>query len=207
MLHLLTSIAPLPVTKEMVTTCRLGKAVVAVLKHSICVGTPNEKSISTRVQNVKTKWSEAVKALKNVSRLLYISSNKMMLSIINHVYSHHYQSTNAPAKRANVDDAVPVSKKVKREAPPAKPALSNLLKKVQHTNDKVAYSTDSRIKETETAPKEEVKAAAVQDSPKESLSKSPFVIIFIDSRNIVLSITIVMSSVSFAEETEEDTLG
>lgn len=67
LLHLLTNIAPLPVTKEMVTTCRLGKAVVAVQKHSICVGTPNEKAISARVQNVKKKWSEAVKALKNVS--------------------------------------------------------------------------------------------------------------------------------------------
>ncbi|KAL7513378.1 hypothetical protein ACHAXN_010429 [Cyclotella atomus] len=144
LLHLLTSIAPLPVTKEMVTTCRLGKAVVAVQKHSICVGTPNEKAITTRVQNVKTKWSEAVKALKN--------------------------STNAPAKRPSVEEVVPVAKKVKREAPTAKPALSNLLKKVQHTNDKVAFSTDSRVKEPETAPKEEVKAVAVQDTSNESLA-------------------------------------
>lgn len=51
----------------MVTTCRLGKAVVAVLKHKICVGSPNEKAISSRVQTVKTSWSEAVKALRNVS--------------------------------------------------------------------------------------------------------------------------------------------
>jgi hypothetical protein len=67
LLHLLRNIAPLPVTKEMVTTCRLGKAVVAVLKHKICVGSPNEKAISSRVQTVKTSWSEAVKALRNVS--------------------------------------------------------------------------------------------------------------------------------------------
>lgn len=67
LLHLLSNIAPLPVTKEMVTTCRLGKAVVAVLKHKICVGSPNEKAISSRVQTVKTSWSEAVKALRNVS--------------------------------------------------------------------------------------------------------------------------------------------
>jgi hypothetical protein len=80
LLHLLTSIAPLPVTKEMVTTCRLGKAVVAVQKHSICVGTPNEKAITTRVQNVKTKWSEAVKALKNVSDFLQVLSDQMFMS-------------------------------------------------------------------------------------------------------------------------------
>ena len=67
LLHLLTNVAPLPVTKEIVTTSRLGKAVVAVAKHSVCVGSPNEKAIQSRVQNVKAKWSEAVKALKNVS--------------------------------------------------------------------------------------------------------------------------------------------
>ena len=72
LLHLLTNIAPLPVTKEMVTTCRLGKAVVAILKHSICVGTPNEKAISSRVQNVKSRWSDTVKALKNVSECIVL---------------------------------------------------------------------------------------------------------------------------------------
>lgn len=72
------------------------------------------------------------------------------------------QSTN---KRPS-DDEIPAAKKVKREAPASKPALSSLLKKVQHTNDKVVSSTDSGIKEKEAAPKQPAPASIVNDAPK-----------------------------------------
>ncbi|KAL3804534.1 hypothetical protein HJC23_002573 [Cyclotella cryptica] len=145
LLHLLSNIAPLPVTKEMVTTCRLGKAVVAVLKHKICVGSPNEKAISSRVQTVKTSWSEAVKALRN--------------------------GTNDSAKRPSEDDG-PAAKKVKREAP--KPALSSLLKKFQSENVKAASSTESDSpKGQDSVAKQKEKTssanvAAASEAPKES---------------------------------------
>lgn len=67
LLHLLSNIIPLPVTKDMVTTSRLGKTVSSVEKHSICVGSGNESAIKSRIQQVKERWSASVKALKNVS--------------------------------------------------------------------------------------------------------------------------------------------
>ena len=67
LLHLLTNIIPIPVTKEMVTTSKLGKTVSSVEKHSICVGSGNEAAIKSRIQQVKERWSASVKAMKNVS--------------------------------------------------------------------------------------------------------------------------------------------
>ena len=67
LLHLLSNIAPLPVTKEMVTTSRLGKTVSSVEKHNLCVRGANEAAIKSRIQHVKECWSASVKAFKNVS--------------------------------------------------------------------------------------------------------------------------------------------
>ena len=72
LLHLLSNISVLPVTKEMVTTSRLGKAVASLEKHKICVGSMNEASIKSRVGQVKERWSASVKALKNVSLLTLV---------------------------------------------------------------------------------------------------------------------------------------
>ena len=67
LIHLLRNIAPLPVTKLMVTSSRLGKTVASVEKHRICVGSANEAAIKSRVSQVKERWSASVKAFKNVS--------------------------------------------------------------------------------------------------------------------------------------------
>jgi hypothetical protein len=67
LLHLLGSIATLPVTKDMVTSSKLGKLVASVEKHSICVGSMNENAIKDRVSKVKDEWSASVKRLKKVS--------------------------------------------------------------------------------------------------------------------------------------------
>jgi len=48
----------------MVTTSKLGKAVSAVEKHKICMGTLNESAIKERVTNVKQEWSASVKRMK-----------------------------------------------------------------------------------------------------------------------------------------------
>jgi hypothetical protein len=67
LLHLLSNIIPIPVTKELVTDSRLGKTVSSVEKHNLCAGSANESAIKSRIQQVKERWSASVKALKNVS--------------------------------------------------------------------------------------------------------------------------------------------
>ncbi len=61
LLHLLSSIAMLPVTKLMVTSSKLGKKVASVEKHKICVGGMNEQAIKERVSKVKEQWSASAK--------------------------------------------------------------------------------------------------------------------------------------------------
>ena len=70
MLHLLSNISSLPVTKEMVTSSKLGKAVAGVEKHKICVGSMNESAIKDRVSRVKEQWSASVKKMKQSVSLL-----------------------------------------------------------------------------------------------------------------------------------------
>lgn len=67
LLHLLTNIIPLPVTKELVTVSKLGKTVSSVEKHKVCIEGANQSAIKSRIQQVKEQWSASVKALKNVS--------------------------------------------------------------------------------------------------------------------------------------------
>lgn len=64
LLHLLSNISMLPVSKEMVTSSKLGKQVASVEKHQICVGGMNETAIKERVEKVKEEWSASVKRLK-----------------------------------------------------------------------------------------------------------------------------------------------
>jgi len=64
LLHLLDSVALLPVTKDMITTSGAGKAITAIKSHSICKGTPNEDAIKERCAKVKEEWSASVRARK-----------------------------------------------------------------------------------------------------------------------------------------------
>ena len=64
LLHLLSNIEQLPVSKQMVTSTKLGKQINAVAKHRICVGTLNEKAIKERVDKVKQSWMVSVKKMK-----------------------------------------------------------------------------------------------------------------------------------------------
>lgn len=70
----------------MVTSSRLGKAVAALEKHKICVGSLNEISIKSRVRQVKERWSASVKAQKNVrvipTRLFVIVQVFLMDSLL-----------------------------------------------------------------------------------------------------------------------------
>lgn len=69
MLHLLSSITELPVTKSIVLDSGMGKAVRDIEKHKICAGTPNEAAIKSRVQEVKDAWNTSVKVNKVICRV------------------------------------------------------------------------------------------------------------------------------------------
>jgi len=64
LLHLLSSITDLPVTKLMVLSSGMGKAIRDIEKHKICAGTANETAIKTRVKAVKDAWNASVKVNK-----------------------------------------------------------------------------------------------------------------------------------------------
>ena len=65
LLHLLDSVALLPVTKDMITKTGAGKAITAIKSHSICKGTPNESAIKERCAKVKEEWSASVRSRKS----------------------------------------------------------------------------------------------------------------------------------------------
>ena len=64
LLHLLTNIIELPVTKSVVKDSGMGKAIGSIEKHQICSGTPNEAAVRERVDKIKAAWNKSVKALK-----------------------------------------------------------------------------------------------------------------------------------------------
>ena len=64
MLHLLTNIIELPVTKSVVKDSGMGKAIGSIEKHQICAGTLNESAVRERVDKIKAAWNKSVKALK-----------------------------------------------------------------------------------------------------------------------------------------------
>jgi hypothetical protein len=64
LLHLLSCIASLPVSKDMVNSSGLGKLIGSIDKHSICAGTANESAIKDRLTAVKERWSASVKLIK-----------------------------------------------------------------------------------------------------------------------------------------------
>jgi len=119
LLHLLSSISMLPVTKEMVTTSKLGKAVAAVEKHTICTGSKNEGAIKMRISKVKEQWSASVKVMKQSA-----SSSKRQLD---------YSTPNSlsASKRAKTEDQVG-----KKDT-----SISNLLKRVSGNDNSRAPSS------------------------------------------------------------------
>jgi hypothetical protein len=65
MLHLLSNIIKLPVTKSIVKESGMGKAIGSLEKHKLFLGTPNEQNIKDRVQQIKEAWHKSVKALRD----------------------------------------------------------------------------------------------------------------------------------------------
>eukprot|EP00546_Thalassionema_frauenfeldii_P000963 CAMPEP_0178931562 /NCGR_PEP_ID=MMETSP0786-20121207/21989_1 /TAXON_ID=186022 /ORGANISM="Thalassionema frauenfeldii, Strain CCMP 1798" /LENGTH=779 /DNA_ID=CAMNT_0020608473 /DNA_START=1987 /DNA_END=4326 /DNA_ORIENTATION=- len=106
LLHFLSSITELPVTRSHVQDSGMGKKVGSIEKHPICVGSANESAIKDRIQKVKNSWNASVKALKD-------------------------NGSPPDNKKRPADSASFASKKLKTED--LKPSLSNLLSKVSNS--------------------------------------------------------------------------
>jgi len=116
LLHLLDNIADLPVSKEMVTSSKIGKSVAAIEKDKMCVGSPNENAIRNRVSQVKEKWSASVKKMKKVA-----PTSSM---------THSESSDSSGLKRARDTDAKGTSPAKKSKSS----SLSSLLQQVSSGN-------------------------------------------------------------------------
>lgn len=87
LLHLLSSITDLPVTKSMVVSSGMGKDIRDIEKHKICAGTANETAIKTRVKAVKDSWNASVK----VNKVCYALGR--IVSSTQRVLFSHFSST------------------------------------------------------------------------------------------------------------------
>ncbi|KAL7570364.1 hypothetical protein ACA910_017203 [Epithemia clementina (nom. ined.)] len=65
LLHMLTNIVALPVTKTLVKDSGMGKAIGSIEKHSLVRGSANEKVVQERVATIKEAWQSSVKARKS----------------------------------------------------------------------------------------------------------------------------------------------
>ena len=118
LLHLLTNIAQLPVTKGIVKESGMGKAVGSIEKHRICVDSPNKVAIVERVSAIKEAWKVSVKIRKDkpqtsTSTIVALSSKRDL--------DPSSQSSSPTAKKPKLDDT-------------KKSSLSSLLTKVAPTS-------------------------------------------------------------------------
>lgn len=65
LLHLLSNVIHLPVTKAIVKDSGMGKVIGSIEKHSLVSGTPNVTAVKERVQQIKDAWNASVKAQKS----------------------------------------------------------------------------------------------------------------------------------------------
>lgn len=157
LLHLLKNITMLPVTKEMVTTSKLGKAVAAVERHSICTAGKNESIIKQRISDVKHQWSASVKINKQAKGEgeRNISGQKRPLENLAIADATSFASS---SKRAKTEDS-----RGKTDS------LSRLIKKVS-SNDETRKVTSSsgtgRMKSKERDEKVKAILANMEESVK-----------------------------------------
>lgn len=75
LLHLLSNITQLPVTKSIVKDSGMGKAIGSIEKHKICAGSPNESAVKERVKKIKAAWNQSVKALNDKVQIAFTDMN------------------------------------------------------------------------------------------------------------------------------------
>jgi len=116
LLHLLTKITLLPVTKSIVKESGLGKAVGSIAKHRFCADSPNKGAIVQRVNAIKDAWHKSVKIRKDRSQSSAQTSDKTSSSS-KRVVENTSQHSSPTAKKIKLDDT-------------KKSSFSSLLKKV-----------------------------------------------------------------------------
>ena len=131
LLHMLTNMISLPVTKSLVKNSGMGKAIGAIEKHPLCKGSLNEAVIQQRVASIKDAWQASVKARK----------------------SHDSKDSPVPTKRVVKREAsppttnVPISKRAKVEhgaSEAKKSTFAALLEKVSGGNSGGSRALSSR---------------------------------------------------------------
>ena len=133
LLHLLSNIVSLPVTKSNVKDSGMGKAIGSIEKHKMCVGTPNEASIKERVSLVKGAWQKSVKSLKeknSVETSSELDSESMGSSSKREMDTSSKIDLAPAAKKARTDDRKKSSSlmsllnKVKPDSDPSKKSMA-----------------------------------------------------------------------------------
>ncbi|GKY99620.1 hypothetical protein MPSEU_000916100 [Mayamaea pseudoterrestris] len=135
LLHLLSNIASLPVTKSVVKSSGMGKLVGSLEKHSMITSSPNAAVVKERIQLVKDSWSSSVKARK---------SQDLPKETSQAAGDHLVQTIPAPepprlvpkrpSEPMNANDASIKRAKLADEPKKASSSFSSLLKKVSGTN-------------------------------------------------------------------------
>ena len=116
LLHLLTNITLLPVTKSIVKESGMGKAVGSIGKHRLIVDSPNKVAITERVNAIKDAWHKSVKVRKDRPQNSTAVASGQPSSTKRALGSHSLPSS--PAKKIKTDDN-------------KKSSFSSLLKKVE----------------------------------------------------------------------------
>lgn len=145
MLHLLSNIVALPVTKSNVKDSGMGKAIGSIEKNKICVGTPNEASIKERVTLVKSAWQKSVKLLKEKTNDVEPSS-EIASGIMGSIPKHQLQGSSKV-------DLAPPAKKARTEEKKKSSSLSSLLSKVKPDPDASKKAIDESAGNASTGTK------------------------------------------------------
>lgn len=159
LLHLLTNITHLPVTKSVVKESGMGKAIGSIGKNKICAGTPNEGAIKERVSEIMANWNQSVKARKEKQLDITVAPDTKL------GVKRELESTSIPSS--------PSSKKIKLEDT-KKSSFSSLLKKMAPSSASKPDSKESSATpgdKPHDATKKLVASAINGESSNKSLQK------------------------------------
>jgi hypothetical protein len=126
LLHLLTNIATLPVTKSEVKSSGMGKIIGSLEKHRLCTDTPNASAIKERIQIVKENWNSSVKAKKSQDQPVKPQTEEKLVS----ADSTSDAKVKRPAEPESPPETSAKRAKLTDESKKASSSFSTLLKKV-----------------------------------------------------------------------------
>jgi hypothetical protein len=133
LLHLLSSIKDLPVTKSNVVDSDMGKAIRDIEKHKICAGTANETAIKSRVKEVKDAWNASVKVNKVGS--MPISMNSVQHQSYLTLSSHHCYTTQQDDRKKKKRPPQSSAEQSPQKKKKVESSFSSLVKKVSKSDD------------------------------------------------------------------------